>query len=83
MDTDSHLSLTAPHLERLLTAFDELDSSRILLTGGTGFVGKWMLQTAKIAQENSQTKVEIVVPSRRLSAHHAQAAIAIGCPNVS
>jgi len=42
-----------------------------------------MLQTAKIAQENSQTKVEIVVPTRRLSAHHVQAAIAIGCPNVS
>ena len=83
MGTDNHLSLTAPHLERLLTAFDELNSTRILLTGGTGFVGKWMLQTAKIAQENSQTKVEFVVPSRRLSAHHVQAAIAIGCPNVS
>jgi len=83
MGTRSNLSLTAPHFERLLTAFDELSSSRILLTGGTGFVGKWMLQTAKIAQENSQTKIQIVVPTRQLSAHHVQAAIAIGCPNVS
>ena len=76
-------SLTAPHLQRLLAAFDLLDSSRILLTGGSGFVGKWLLQTAKIAQENSTTKIEIVVPTRQLSADHVQAAIAIDCPNVS
>ena len=83
MGTGNHLSLTAPHLERLLAAFERLDSSRILLTGGSGFVGKWMLQTAKIAQENSQNKIELVIPTRQLSAQHVQDAIAIGCPNVS
>ena len=46
-------------------------------------MGKWMLQTAKIAQENSATKIELVVPTRRLTADHVQTAIAIGCPNVS
>ena len=83
MGTGNHLSLTPPHLERLLAAFERLDGSRILLTGGSGFVGKWMLQTAKIAQENSQNKIELVIPTRRLSAQHVQNAIAVGCPNVS
>ena len=83
MGTGKYLSLTTPHLQRLLAAFERLDGSRILLTGGSGFVGKWMLQTAKIAQENSATQIEIVVPTRRLSADHVQTAIAIGCPNVS
>ena len=83
MGTGNKHSLTAPHLQRLLAAFDQLDGSRILLTGGSGFVGKWTLQTAKIAQANSATKIEIVVPTRQLSADHVQTAIAIGCPNVS
>jgi nucleoside-diphosphate-sugar epimerase len=76
--------MSAPDLlSRLRTCFTDLNDSRILLTGGTGFVGKWMLQTAKIAQENSATKIELVVPTRRLTADHVQTAIAIGCPNVS
>jgi nucleoside-diphosphate-sugar epimerase len=83
MGTGNKHSLRAPHLQRLLAAFDQLDGSRILLTGGSGFVGKWMLQTAKIAQENSTTKIEIVVPTRQLAADHVQKAIAISCPNVS
>ena len=70
-------------LPRLHTCFRDLNDSRILLTGGSGFVGKWMLQTAKIAQDNSATKIEIVVPTRQLAADHVQTAIAIGCPNVS
>ena len=83
MGTGNNHSLTAPHLQRLLAAFDQLSGSRILLTGGSGFVGKWMLQTAKIAQENSATKIELVVPTRQLAADHVQTAIAIGCPNVA
>jgi dTDP-glucose 4,6-dehydratase len=68
---------------RLGTAFKELAGSRILLTGGTGFVGKWLLQTAKDAQTNSLNQVEIVIPTRKLSAPHVQSAMQIGCPNVS
>ena len=83
MNAAHHLPFSAPHLERLLTAFERINGSRILLTGGTGFVGKWMLQTAKIAQANSQSKIELFIPTRRLSAQHVQDAIAIGCPNVS
>jgi nucleoside-diphosphate-sugar epimerase len=74
---------TPDMVSRLHRSVTDLNGSRILLTGGTGFVGKWMLQTAKIAQENSATKIELVVPTRRLTADHVQTAIAIGCPNVS
>ena len=82
MDAADHLPISAPHRKRLLTAFERINGSRILLTGGTGFVGKWMLQTAKIAQANSERKIELVIPTRRLSAQHVQDAIEIGCPNV-
>ncbi len=70
-------------LPRLHKCFTDLNGARVLLTGGTGFVGKWMLQIAKIAQEDSADKIELIVPTRRLSADHVQDAIAIGCPNVS
>jgi dTDP-glucose 4,6-dehydratase len=83
MDAARHHPFTAAHFERLLAAFGRISGSRLLLTGGTGFVGKWMLQTAKIAQVNSQSKIDLVIPTRRLSAQHVQDAIAIGCPNVS
>ena len=70
-------------LHRIHKCFTDINGARILLTGGTGFVGKWMLQTAKIAQASSQSKIELVIPTRRLSAQHVQDAIAIGCPYVS
>jgi nucleoside-diphosphate-sugar epimerase len=70
-------------LPRHRDCFMDLDGARILLTGGTGFVGKWMLQTAKIAQANSKVKIDLVVPTRHLIALHVQSAVAIGCPNVS
>ena len=71
------------HLLRLNTAFEELAGSRILLTGGTGFVGKWLLQTARDAQATSLNQIEVVIPTRSVSAEHVQSALQIGCPNVS
>jgi dTDP-glucose 4,6-dehydratase len=68
---------------RLNTAFKELAGSRILLTGGTGFVGKWLLQTARDTQKDSLDDIEIVIPTRSLAAPHVQSAMKIGCPNVS
>ena len=83
MGSSQHLAITQHQLERLVAAFKCLDGSRILLTGGSGFVGKCMLEAAKIAQQKSAIKIEIVIPTRRLSSHHVQMAINIGCPNVT
>ena len=80
LNMSSHLD---PRSFRLRAAFEGLAGSRILLTGGTGFVGKWLLQTAKDAQANSLYQIEIVVPTRQLAAPHVQSAMQIGCPNVS
>ena len=75
--------LSSPNLLRLNSALKELAGSRILLTGGTGFIGKWLLQTAQIAQANSSDEIEIVIPTRRLNAPHVQSTKQIGCPNIS
>jgi nucleoside-diphosphate-sugar epimerase len=83
MGNDHHPSLGPPQLERVLETFRAFDGSRILLTGGSGFVGKWMLEIAKIAQQELAIALEIMVPTRQTSAHHVQSAVAIGCPNVS
>ena len=83
MGNEHHPSLAQPQLERVLETFRAFDGSRILLTGGSGFVGKWMLEIAKIAQQELAIALEFVVPTRQLSAHHVQSAVAIGCPNVS
>ena len=75
--------LNEPQLNRLVEAINQLDGSRVLLTGGTGFVGKWLLQMARDAQANSANQIEIVIPTRSLGAPHVQSAKQIGCPNVS
>ena len=79
----NHPPLNSPYIARLNSALKVLAGSRILLTGGTGFVGKWLLQTAQIAQANSSDQIEIVIPTRRLSAPHVQLTKQIGCPNIS
>ena len=62
--------LTEPQLKRLVDAINQLGGSRVLLTGGTGFVGKWLIETAHIACSNGATNFEIVVPTRDPLAPH-------------
>jgi dTDP-glucose 4,6-dehydratase len=75
--------LSEPHLDRLIEAINQLGGSRVLLTGGTGFVGKWLIETAKIACENGATSFEIVVPTRSLNSKHALETKSIGFKNLS
>ena len=83
MDKYRHTRIVEPLLLRLTSALRDMDGSRILLTGGTGFVGKWLLQTARDVQANSPNQIQIVIPSRSLTDPHVQTAMRIGCPNVS
>ncbi|MFM7761959.1 MAG: hypothetical protein ACKO73_03215, partial [Acidimicrobiaceae bacterium] len=75
--------LNEPQLNRLVEAINQLDGSRVLLTGGTGFVGKWLIETAHIACSNGATKFEIIVPTRDVLASHVKETEKIGFKNLS
>jgi nucleoside-diphosphate-sugar epimerase len=75
--------LNEPQLNRLVEAINQLDGSRVLLTGGTGFVGKWLIETAHFACSNGATKFEIIVPTRDVLASHVKETEKIGFKNLS
>ena len=75
--------LKEPQLNRLVEAINQLDGTRVLITGGTGFVGKWLIETAKIACDNGATKFEIIVPTRDILASHVKETKKIGFKNLS
>ena len=75
--------LKEPQLNRLVEAINQLDGSRVLITGGTGFDGKWLIETAKIACDNGATKFEIIVPTRDILASHVKETKKIGFKNLS
>lgn len=59
-------------LEHVLThggeAFESLRNARLFLTGGTGFVGKWLLESLLFANERLGLGVRVVVLTRRPAA---------------
>ena len=75
--------LNEPQLNRLVEAINQLGGSRVLLTGGTGFVGKWLIETAHIACSNGATNFEVVVPTRDSLAPHVLETREIGFKNLS
>ncbi len=74
--------LNEPQLIRLVEAINQLNDSRVLLTGGTGFVGKWLIETAHIACSNGATNFEIIVPTRNVLASHVKETEKIGFKNL-
>jgi dTDP-glucose 4,6-dehydratase len=57
-DLDQVLDAVGPHWERLR-------GQRLLLTGGTGFIGKWLLATFLHANRRLNLSAKVVVLSRR------------------
>jgi dTDP-glucose 4,6-dehydratase len=45
--------------------WDELRHARLLLTGGTGFIGRWLLETLQQANDRLALDLHITVPSRQ------------------
>jgi len=72
-----------PQLDRLVEAINQLDGSRVLLTGGTGFVGKWLIESAHIACNSGAKKFEIIVPTRNNQSTHVKETEKIGFENLT
>lgn len=54
-------------LEKTGTVLNELKGARIFLTGGTGFIGIWILETIVWANLNLGSKIEVLVLCRNPS----------------
>ena len=69
LDVNSHLRIPVDDLDRIVDAvgssWERLRGQRILLVGGTGFIGKWMLGTFLHANRRYDLRANIVVVSRR------------------
>ena len=70
------LGLPAQDLEHIMTHTDdlwgELRGQRLLLTGGTGFVGKWLLGSFLHANRTMNLDAGVLVLSRRVEAFKAE-----------
>ncbi len=51
-------------MQRIVTLLDELNGKRILITGGTGFLGKWLLESIVYANRKYDLGVQLTVLSR-------------------
>ena len=46
---------------------ESIDGSRVLVTGGTGFVGKWLVESLIQISRQFKLKIEIIVTTRDLN----------------
>lgn len=61
MINDSDLDLISSHLQEF---FQELQNKRVFITGGTGFFGKWLLETFNYFNKEYNLNIEVDVLSR-------------------
>ncbi len=53
--------------------WESLRQGRLLLTGGTGFIGRWLLEALQRANDHLELNLSITVPSRRPEAFRQRA----------
>lgn len=68
LDSDLAGILAAPQID-----WNELRNARLLLTGGTGFIGRWLLEALQQANDRLALDLHITVPSRRPEAFRQRA----------
>ena len=51
-------------LAQTLSFWRRYQGAKFLLTGGTGFVGNWLVQTVQRANDTLGAKIQLIVPSR-------------------
>jgi nucleoside-diphosphate-sugar epimerase len=54
----------APIWQQVATSITEIDSSRLFITGGTGFFGCWLLESLRYAKKHLGLRTEVVVLTR-------------------
>jgi nucleoside-diphosphate-sugar epimerase len=64
-------------LRRTVSLWDELRGKRLFITGGTGFFGRWILESFAYANRLLDLKASAVVLSRDPHSFH------LGCPHLS
>jgi nucleoside-diphosphate-sugar epimerase len=63
-ETDIVAEDTRAILAALSPVLDELDGAHLFLTGGTGFIGRWLLQTIKEANAQKLSHIRVTILTR-------------------
>lgn len=87
MDTEEHLlSLPRADVEAVVAAvgslWQRLAGQRLLLTGGTGFIGKWLLASLLEANRSIGLGARVLLVSRRPEVFLAEYPALVGAPEV-
>ena len=61
-------------------SFDRLKNAHIFLTGGTGFIGTWLLEAIRFANEKRDTNIKVTVLTRNPQAFQRKYSHLFGCP---
>ena len=70
-------------LEHAREAFESLRGARILMTGGTGFFGRWLVESLLHANEHLELGASVVLLSRDPGAFLRRAPHIAGSPEVT
>ena len=58
--------------EQAKLSFDQLKDSHIFLTGGTGFIGTWMLEAIRFVNESQGANIQVTILTRNPESFHSK-----------